>query len=73
MVNTTLISFVIARSKEAEPKIPYVCLGSHITRTATHHGKTDVMFIYLNRVLFSYINDLGLSKKIFTEQQTTAH
>jgi hypothetical protein len=29
----------------------------------THRGKTDAMFDYLIRVLFSYINDPGVSKK----------
>jgi hypothetical protein len=29
----------------------------------THHGKTDAMYDYLNTVLFSYINDPGVSKK----------
>jgi hypothetical protein len=29
----------------------------------THHGKTDAMFNYLNKVLFSYINDPWVSKK----------
>jgi hypothetical protein len=28
----------------------------------THHGKTDAMLDYLNRVLFSEINDLGSQK-----------
>jgi hypothetical protein len=66
------MSTVIPRSKEAEPKLPYVCPGSHITRMPTHHGKTNAMFDYLNRVLFSYINDLGVSKNII-EQETTVH
>jgi hypothetical protein len=57
MVNTALIQLVIPRSKESEPKLPYVCPGSHITRTA--------MFDYLIRVSFSYINDPGVSKKIY--------
>jgi hypothetical protein len=39
-----------------------VCPGSYITYTVTHHGKTDAMFNYLNRVLFSYINDPGSQK-----------
>jgi hypothetical protein len=39
-----------------------VCPGSYITHTTTHHGKRDAMFNYLNRVLFSYINDPGVSK-----------
>jgi hypothetical protein len=37
----------------------------------THHTKIDAMFDYLNRVLFSYINDSGASKN--TEEQTTVH
>jgi hypothetical protein len=41
MVNTTLIPLVIPWSKEAKPKLPYVCPGSYITHTMTHHGKTD--------------------------------
>jgi hypothetical protein len=44
---------IIPRSKETELKLPYVCPGSYITRTMTHHGKTDAMLDYLNRVLFS--------------------
>jgi hypothetical protein len=63
MVNTALIPLVKPRSKETEPKLPYVCTRSHITCTVTHRGKTDAMFNYLNRVIFSYINDLGVSKK----------
>jgi hypothetical protein len=63
---------VIPRSKETELKLPYVCLGSHITRTVTHRGKTDAMFDYLIRVLFSYINDQGVSKKN-TEPQIAVH
>jgi hypothetical protein len=31
---------------------------------AIHHGKIDAMFDYLNRVLFSYINDPGISKRL---------
>jgi hypothetical protein len=54
---------VIPQSKETKPTLPYVCPGSHITRTVTHHGKTDAMFDYLIRVLFSYINDPWVSKK----------
>jgi hypothetical protein len=61
---------VILRSKEIEPKLPYVCPRSHITCTVTHRGKIDAMFDYLNRVLFSYINDPEVSKKKITEQQT---
>jgi hypothetical protein len=53
---------VMPQSKEVELKLPYVCPGSHITHTTTHHGKTEAMFNYLNRVLFSYINDPGVSK-----------
>jgi hypothetical protein len=63
MVNTALIPLVVPQSKETEPKLPYVCTGSHITHTSTHHGKIDAMFDYLIRVLFSYINDPGVSKK----------
>jgi hypothetical protein len=63
MVNTALIPLVKPRSKETEPKLPYVCIRSHITCTMTHHGKTDAMFNYLIRVIFSYINDPGVSKK----------
>jgi hypothetical protein len=55
-----------------ELKLPYVCLGSHITRTVTHRGKTDAMFDYLIRVLFYYINDQGVSKKN-TEPQIMVH
>jgi hypothetical protein len=51
---------VIPHSKEL--KLLYMCLGSHITRMVTHHGKIDAMFDLINRVLFSYINDLGVSK-----------
>jgi hypothetical protein len=29
----------------------------------THRGKTDALFDYLKRVLFSYKNDSGVSKK----------
>jgi hypothetical protein len=54
---------VISRSKETKLKLAYVCPGSHITRTMTHRGKTDAMFNYLNKVLFSYINDPWVSKK----------
>jgi hypothetical protein len=69
LVNTALIPFVIPWSKETEPKLPYVCPGSYITRMVTHHGKTDAMFDYLNRVLFSYINDLGVSKRLQSSKQ----
>jgi hypothetical protein len=69
MVNTALMPLVIFQSKEAEPKHPYVCLGSYITCTMTHHGKTDAIFDYLNRVLFSYINDLGVSKRIQSNKE----
>jgi hypothetical protein len=51
------------QSKKVEPKLPYMCLGSYITRTMTHHGKTDAMFDYLNRVIISYINDPMVSKR----------
>jgi hypothetical protein len=54
---------LITPSKETKPKLPYVSPGSHITRTVTHRGKTDAMFDYLKRVLFSYKNDSGVSKK----------
>jgi hypothetical protein len=63
MLNMAPIPLVIPRSKETESKLPYVCPGSHITHTMTNHGKTDAMFDYLIRVLFSYINDPGVSKK----------
>jgi hypothetical protein len=63
MINIALIPLFIPRSEETEPKLPYVCSGSHITRTAIHHGKTDAMFDYLNKVLFFYINDPGVLKK----------
>jgi hypothetical protein len=63
MVNMTLIPLVIPRSKETELNLPYVCPGNHIARMTTHHGKTDAMYDYLNTVLFSYINDPGVSKK----------
>jgi hypothetical protein len=53
---------VISWSKEAESKLPYVCLGSYITRMMTHHGKIVAMFDYLNRALSSYINDPGSQK-----------
>jgi hypothetical protein len=55
---------IIPRSKEAELKLPYVCPGSYITRTATHHDKIDAMFDYLNRVIISYINDPRVSKRL---------
>jgi hypothetical protein len=35
---------VIPRSKETKPKLPYLCRGSYITHTVTHHGKIDAMF-----------------------------
>jgi hypothetical protein len=63
MVNTALIPLVIPRSKETEPKLPYMCLGSHITCMMTHHCKIDAMLNYLNRALISCINDPGVSKK----------
>jgi hypothetical protein len=45
-VNTALIPLVIPRSKETELKLPYVCPGSYITCTMTHHDKSDAMFDY---------------------------
>jgi hypothetical protein len=72
MVNMAQIPLVIPRSKESEPKLPYVCSGSHITHILTHRGKTYAMFDYLNKVLFSYINDPSVSEKI-TDRQTTVH
>jgi hypothetical protein len=39
MVNLALIPLIIPWYKEAEPKLPYVYVGSYITRTMTHHGK----------------------------------
>jgi hypothetical protein len=57
------LSGVIPRSKEIELKLPYVCPGTNITRTVTHRGKIDAMFNYLIRVLFSSINDPGVSNK----------
>jgi hypothetical protein len=64
MVNMALIPLIIPWSKETEPKLPYVCPASYVTCTVIHHGKTDAMFNYLNRVLFSYINDQGVSKRL---------
>jgi hypothetical protein len=55
---------VIPWSKEAELKLPYVYPGSYIACTMTHHGKIDAMFNYLNRAVFSYINDSGVSKRL---------
>jgi hypothetical protein len=46
----------------AHPAIPEATRWL-VTRTATHHDKIDAMFDYLNRVLFSYINDSEVSKK----------
>jgi hypothetical protein len=59
---TKFAGAVIPQSKETKLKLRYVCPGSYITYTVTHHGKTDAMFNYLNRVLFSYINDPGSQK-----------
>jgi hypothetical protein len=69
IVNMALIPLVIPRSKETEPKHPHMFLGSDITHMATHHSKTDAMYNYLNRVLFSYINDPGVSKKLQSSKQ----
>jgi hypothetical protein len=60
---------VIPWSKETEPKLPYMYPRSDITCTVTHHGKIDAMFNYLNRVLFSYINDPGVSKSLQSNKQ----
>jgi hypothetical protein len=35
----------------------------------THHDKTDAMFNYLNRVLFSHINDPEVSKRLQSSKQ----
>jgi hypothetical protein len=40
------IPLVVPHSKETEPKLPYVCPGSNITRMTTHLGKTNAMFDY---------------------------
>jgi hypothetical protein len=69
MVNMALISLVIPQFKEAEPKLPYVCPESYITCTVTHHGKTDAMFDYLNRVIISIINDPRVSKRFQSSKQ----
>jgi hypothetical protein len=69
---------VIPRSKETEPKLPYMCPGSYITHMMTHHGNTYAMYDYLNRVLFPYINEPGVSKRLqsrkhwFTKCSTTS-
>jgi hypothetical protein len=69
MVNMSQIPLIIPWSKEIELKLPYVCPESYITHMVTHHGKIDVMFDYLNRVLFSYINDPGVSKRLQRSKQ----
>jgi hypothetical protein len=62
MINMALMPLVIRWFKEVEPKLPYVCLGSHFTCTAIHCAKTDAMFDYLDRVKISYIMTQGSQK-----------
>jgi hypothetical protein len=40
-----------------------------MTPMVIHHGKADAMFDYLNRVLFSYINDPRVSKRLQSNNQ----
>jgi hypothetical protein len=49
MVNMALIPLVIPQSKAVEPKLLYGHPESYITRTMTHHGKTDAMFDYFKQ------------------------
>jgi hypothetical protein len=49
MVNMALIPLIIPQSKAVEPKLLYGRPESYITRTMTHHGKTDAMFDYFKQ------------------------
>jgi hypothetical protein len=62
IIKLNWVVFVIPQFKEAKPKLPHVCPGSHFTRTVIHWGKTDAMFDYLDRVKISYIMTQGFQK-----------